>query len=295
MKLIGCMPVRNEAWCLGLSARVALQWCDELVILDHASIDGTREIMQGLRDEYPNRVRFIVDQNERWDEMTHRQMLLYVARHHGATHIAMIDADEILTGSLIKRNGFGQGSYFTDRGGLDSSHILQVPLYNLRGGIHRYHANGLWGNRIVSVAFADDPALHWGGDTFHQREPRGKKLTAFQPIAQGEGGVLHLWGASERRLLAKHALYQITERLRWPEKDVRQIKFMYSQCVKGGLREDPAKWTFADVPESWWAPYAQWMYYLDVDAEPWQEAEVRRLVAEHGREKFAGLDLFGVV
>jgi hypothetical protein len=36
------------------------------------------------------------------------------------------------------------------------------------------------------------------------------------------------------------------------------------------------------------------MKYLDVDAEPWQEAEVRRLVAEHGRETFAGLDLFGV-
>jgi hypothetical protein len=36
------------------------------------------------------------------------------------------------------------------------------------------------------------------------------------------------------------------------------------------------------------------MKYLDVDAEPWQEAEVRRLVAEYGREKFTGLDLFGV-
>jgi hypothetical protein len=27
----------------------------------------------------------------------------------------------------------------------------------------------------------------------------------------------------------------------------------------------------------------------------WQEAEVRRLVAEHGAEMFAGLDLFGIV
>jgi hypothetical protein len=38
--------------------------------------------------------------------------------------------------------------------------------------------------------------------------------------------------------------------------------------------------------------------YLDqhLENEPlWQEAEVRRLVAEHGAETFKGLDLFGVV
>jgi hypothetical protein len=144
------------------------------------------------------------------------------------------------------------------------------------------------------VAFKDSPGLHWAGDTFHRREPQGNRLQSFCPIAQGEGGVMHLWGASERRLLAKHALYKCVERLRWPEKSVRDIDFQYSQCVKGGLRENPRDWTFADVPESWWKPYEHLMKYLDVDAEPWQEAEVRRLVAEHGRETFAGLDLFGV-
>ena len=37
MKIIGLMAARNEQWCLGLSARAALMWLDELVILDHAS------------------------------------------------------------------------------------------------------------------------------------------------------------------------------------------------------------------------------------------------------------------
>ena len=32
MKLVGIMPVRNEDWCLDLTARAALMWCDELVI-----------------------------------------------------------------------------------------------------------------------------------------------------------------------------------------------------------------------------------------------------------------------
>lgn len=290
------MAVRNEAWVLGLSARVALLWCDELVVFMHAcNVDQSGSIIDAISEETTGDVVIAqVEWDEKWDEMAHRQRMLTVARERGATHIAIIDADEVLTGNLLSPHGDVE----TLRGYIDrlkEESILHLPLYNLRAGLYRYHANGLWGNRVVSVAFKDSMALHWGGDTFHQREPRGKKPTfALMPIAQGEGGVMHLWGASERRLIAKHALYKITERLRWPDKDVRQIDFMYSQCVKGGLREDPAKWTFADVPESWWTLYESWMKYLDIHAVPWQEAEVRRLLEEHGRETFAGLDLFGV-
>jgi hypothetical protein len=301
VKLVGLMPVRNEEWCLGLSARVALTWCDELVIGLHACMDDSGEIADAISLDCPGRVTWFHQDGQQWDEMKHRQKLLDVARTRGATHIAMIDADEILTGNLVLGDSptmiDGATTHYARIKNLiygADGHNTVVPLYNLRGGIHRYHLNGLWGNRIVSLAFRDSPELHWGGDNFHQREPRGRVLQAFSPIAQGEGGVMHLWGASERRLIAKHALYKVTERLRWPNKDVRQIDFMYSQCVKGGLREDPKAWTFADVPQSWWAPYAQWMKYLDVDAEPWQEAEVRRLVSEHGRAMFDGLDLFGV-
>ena len=45
------------------------------------------------------------------------------------------------------------------------------------------------------------------------------------------------------------------------------------------------------VPAEWWAGYEHLMQYLNVDAEPWQDRELRRLVAEHGREKFADLEL----
>jgi hypothetical protein len=43
MKLIGLMPVRGEDWILGLSARAALMWCDELVILLHSCTDRINE------------------------------------------------------------------------------------------------------------------------------------------------------------------------------------------------------------------------------------------------------------
>lgn len=297
MKLVALMPVRNEDSVLGLSARVVLMWCDALVLYLHACTDRSLDIASEIQNEHPGRVSITVEQGAAWDEMRHRQAMLEEARRMGATHIAIVDADEVLTGNLV--TAFRHKSFVGINPG--SGRILQIPLYNLRGSIHRYHQNGLWGNRIVSLAFADDPALGWSGDRFHAREPQGKRLTGFQPIAQGDGGVMHLWGASERRLLAKHALYKVTERLRWPEKDVREIDRVYSMCIKGagfgfrhGIQPEPRSWAFTDVPESWWAPYAHLMRYLDVDAVPWQEQAVRDAVAEHGREKFAGLDLFGV-
>jgi hypothetical protein len=117
-------------------------------------------------------------------------------------------------------------------------------------------------------------------------------LQPYRPVQQGQGGILHLWGASERRLIAKHAWYKITERLRWPNKDVGDIDRMYSLAVRPIPSEEP--WTFTDVPEAWWAPYQHWMHHLDLDAEPWQIQECRRLYQEHSAETFAGLDLFGV-
>lgn len=113
---------------------------------------------------------------------------------------------------------------------------------------------------------------------------------------------MHLWGASERRLRAKHSLYKCTERIRRMN-SAEHIELTYNdwRSPEDNLKHWPNQtdwgkpWTFASVPESWWAPYAPWMKYLDLDVEPWQEAETRRLVALHGREMFMGLDLFGIV
>lgn len=297
MKVVALMPVRNEAWVLGFSARVALMWCDEIVFASHWPEDRSHDIMNELAADYPGRVTIREDRSQQWHEMRQRQMLLECARERGATHIALVDADEVLTANLLDGGGFG---HCCPKGMIETgSGVLQLPGYNLRGSLNRYHSNGIWANRWFSVAFSDDKRLHWGGDKFHQREPRGMKLELHRPIAQGEGGVLHLWGVSERRLVAKHSWYKVTERIRFPEKAVSEIDRMYNLAIKGEFKQPtwgtPATWTYAEVPEAWLSPYARLMQYLDIDATPWQEEETRRLVREHGREAFNGLDLFGVV
>jgi hypothetical protein len=121
---------------------------------------------------------------------------------------------------------------------------------------------------------------------------------------------MHLWGVSERRLKAKHALYKMTERVRWPAKGVAEIDTYYNHALGTNLafapdrRQFPGRdldvrakdtWQFADVPPDWWAPYSDWLPMLDINRVPWQEDECRRLAKEHGPELFEGLDLFGVV
>lgn len=311
MKLIGLMPVRNEAHELGLTLRAALQWCDEVVCLDHASTDNTAKLISEIHDESGKRVWWRHEPDPSWHEMEHRQRLLEMARLRGATHIALIDADEVLTGNLLAQVPFGNSSLIRHTVDvIPKGSILQLPLYNLRGSLDRYHANGIWGNRWLSVAFVDDHRLSWSGDKFHSREPLGfdihegtlGALKPYRPIAQGQGGVMHLWGASERRQRAHHAWYKVTERLRYPHKDVREIELTYNDWRSP---EDNAKhwpdqpqfhkpWTFSPVPGEWWAPYLK-NFEHGMEPEPWQEAEIRRLVREHGIATFQHLDLFGVV
>ncbi len=303
MKLIACMPVRNEAWVLGFSARVALLWCDEIVILNHASTDRTVDIIADLMREFAGRIHLISVPEEKWNEMSHRQMMLEEARRRGATHIAIVDADEVLTGNLAYSKDWRESSREEIEFALDldsampKGGILQLPGYNLRGSLNRYHANGIWGNRWFSMAFKDAPDLGWSGDKHHDREPGPRRLNGYRPIQQGQGGVLHLWGASERRLVAKHALYKVRDVLRWPERRV-QIEREYSWAIKGDPNVvdfgSPDTWTYAETPEAWLAPYKNLLQYLDIHATPYQKNETRRLVALHGRETFAGLDLFGV-
>lgn len=291
MNLVGIMPVRNEDWDLGLTLRALLKWCDKVVITDHRSSDNTPMIVQDVCRELSgastgSRVLSILDPDREWHEMEQREFLLKVARAQGATHISILDADEILTGNLLPSiRGMVEQ--------LPPGWILQLPGYNLRGSLHSYHSNGLWGTRVFSAAFADHPELNWAGDMFHHREPMGFGPKTVQIVEQGAGGIMHLWGASEKRLAAKHALYKVVERIRFPLKSTEEIEQLYSLWA-GPPAGD--QWSYAETPREWWAPYSDLMQYVSLDdSNPWQIQEVRRLVELHGREKFTGLNLFGVL
>ncbi len=322
MKIVAIMPVRNEAWVLGLSARAVLMWADELVVLDHYSMDETLQICDQLRSEYGDRFHKWTELNPVWEEMRHRQMLLDRARQRGATHVAIIDADEVLTGNLLANGPNGPATFGWRPGGpcpvirdafaaIGVGRVMQIPWLCLRGSINCVHTSGPWADgQNVSMGFQDAPELHWtsekrGGYDFHHRNPMGKPFVPFRPITKRIAGLMHLQFVSDRRLRAKQALYKATEVLRWPDRepvhmvDQRYNLAVYDQYNSPGSNPDGAhvrgKSGTGPVDPAWWSPYAHLMEYFHPDAEPWQEAELKRLVKEHGRQRFAGLDLFGVV
>jgi len=114
--------------------------------------------------------------------------------------------------------------------------------------------------------------------------------------ALGGGGILHLWGASERRLRAKHAWYKVTERRRWPNKPVAVIERMYNAWNDPSVHPHFAQvWEFAEAPANWWAGAEELVRrYLRLEGVPWQEHAVREMV-EAAPAEFAGLDLFGLM
>jgi hypothetical protein len=80
------------------------------------------------------------------------------------------------------------------------------------------------------------------------------------------------------------------EVLRWPDREpVKCVDSRYSPAVYGTPGD-----VLDSVPAEWWEPYKDWMHYLKPDLPPWQEAQCKAWMEEHGPERFKGLDLFGV-
>ena len=293
MKLIAIMPVRNSDWILGLTARAALMWCDGLVLLNHASTDGTARICGDLFRESPGRVSIIEERGGTWAEMAHRQRLLDEARRMKDTHIALVDDDECLSGNLLP----------TIRGHIEQTPerlIFCLSWILLRGSIHKCHIRGPWCMADVSTAFRDAPEWSWsaaaqGGYDHHHRHPWGHPWIPFAPIRRQDGGMMHLQAVSDRRVRAKALLYCLVERLRWPDrKTPAELSKQYGLAVYDERPEFLEN--LGDVPACWWEAYerAGLMQYLHPESEPWQLSQARAMIREHpGIEK--GLDTFGVL
>lgn len=289
MRLIGLMLTRNSDWIIGASARAALGWCDGLVILAHACTDRTVELAQEIAGEHPGRVMVLVEDSPVWDEMDHRQRTLAAARELGATHVANVDDDEIVTANVetVLREAAAK---------MAPGDCLTLPWISMWGGLDGYRDDDShWSRSQVDVVFADCSGMHYkaacDGYQHHARRPKGNGGQVHRPVpTQAEGGLMHFQFASPRRLKAKQALYQLNELLRWPGRMSReQIRAMYDgTTLAPNLRLSAA-------PPAWWAGLEHLHEHIQLDAEPWQEVEVRRLVHEYGKSHFDGLNFYGIL
>ena len=289
-KLIALTHTRNEDWVLGLSLRASLSYCDAVVVTDHLSTDRTAEIIEAVRRDFPDRTIDVRRSEDReWREADARQELLDRARALGGTHFVIVDADELPTANLLPRL-----RELALRPAAGS--IVSMPMISPYHCSDIYRWDGSWGegNRIP-WAFGDSPALHWKipGYQLHRRAPQESRDQGKLLRGRSSGGLFHLQFASLTRLRCKAVWYKMTETLSYPGmRTPEQLNRMYDWT----LREHTRMKKYA-VPDEWWSGYRDrgWLRHYEPEAEPWQLREIRSLVAAHGRERFSGLDLHGVI
>lgn len=283
-KLVEIMPVRNEGWILGFSLRAALMWADQVVLLNHASTDNTEDIIKEVAAEHPGRVYYANSFDDVWKEMAHRQTLLEMARTLGATHIATVDADEVVTGHCI--------GMFREHTLLCDTDFSQLRWIHLWRDENHYRFDGRWRTQFATTGFRDNPKYCWRtreGYDHHHRAPFNA-TTYRHLISEGFlSGLMHFQHVNWRRLLAKQAWYQMIEVTRWPGREpVEATRSKYEKTV------DERGAVLAEVPwENWFGPYKHLLKYLDLNAEPWQDAKVKEMYSADPA-KFKGLNLFGV-
>ncbi len=291
MKIVSLTVTRNEEWVIGLSLRTALKWVDHAVVLNHASIDKTGEIVKKIADEHPGRVTVIEEKNPVWMEMDHRQTTLDVGRKAGGTHFAIVDSDEVPTANILP-------NLRTWMEGLKIRQLLDLPLIPVWGSLEAYRVDptGMWQKSWLTLGWRDDQQAMWkpkaDGYQYHQRPPYGtmhEEGNRSRPVGRHlEGGVMHLQFAALRRLRAKHALYKMDEVVRWPGREPNSlIEKKYSMAT----RENNL--TLRPTPEVWWKGYDKSLVTLS--CIPWQENACRDLWKQFGPEKFKGLDLYGLL
>lgn len=278
--VIAMMLVRNEQWVLRATLAAARRWCDHVVVGDHCSVDQTPAIVNELAASIGG-ITYMRFHDAGFPEMTLRQSLLDECRILGATVIACVDGDELPTEGVFER-------LREHAAGLAPMQMTLVPMYPVADDCASIRQDAPWGGRTIGVAFGDHPQISYaprGGYHFHARISSLCKEKRWDG-GFWDGGIMHLQFANRRRLVAKHAWYKMYEVLHHPRRSVAQIDAMYSMAPR---ESNPAR---REMPQEWWGEYRT---LIDLDGEPWYESECRRMLAEHGADKFRGLDLFGIV
>lgn len=284
MRITGLLPVRNEGWILGFSVRAHLMWMDDLIVLNHASTDSTREILEEIQGEVGRERLEVIDYPDPiWRDTAQRQFLLEAGRRADGEFFAMLDADEVLTGNLL-----GEVKGYV--AGLKPGECLNLPWIAIWRDIYHYRTRAHVTSWATS-AFRDAPLLHWRpekGYDQHRRHPYESSHAPNPPVVSG--GIMHFQYVDWRRIVAKHALYKMNDAWRFPaRKSAADLNAQYDATLSEKGLETAA------TPLEWFFPYRGFLDKLKVGVEPWQEEACRKLWRDKGPKPFAGLDLYGVV
>jgi hypothetical protein len=277
MKVIGLMPVRNEAWVLPHSLASLSGFCDVVLVNDQRSEDASREICR----QFPKVVLFEsaethVCEQARWE-------LLDAARgYDGCNLLICTDADELLSPRLVNRF---LDCHWQD---LEPGTIVECFFYHLWGDTAHYRDDySVYRPHWKQMAWVDDRQ----GDY-----DRSERLPLHQPRAAAVKGALvrratdlpflHLQWLIANRNQMKQAWYRCRELLDG-KKTAAAINERYAITLprpRVNTSPVPPEWTedltFPD---------------LTIDGEPaWQERDILGWFEQYGPAFFEPLEIWHV-
>jgi hypothetical protein len=265
-------PVRNEAWVLERFLRAASMWADAIVVLDHASGDGSVEIAQ----RFP-KVHVTACPLPSYD--IHRGMLVEVARSlvPGPRILVALDADEFVASDAWHHQEM-RDFLSAPRGTLARMRWINVLPDAPRAWIPP---------KYTDFMFIDD------GSPFHSSAVHGARLPGGDARATVDldgPKVVHLQYIDWDRMRAKQRWYQAQERIEYPRKRPIQIYRQYHHMDAIAPRERHR------LRAEWLSSY-QWDDGMDLLAVAPQDAystdaRVLDLLRDHGVQRFRRIELW---
>lgn len=272
MKLVGLMVARNDAWILELSVKAALKWCDSVIVVNAGSKDRTQDVLLHLVKEHSDQLFSVLAPNgdKNSDLM---QLALDEARTKGATHIAILSPNEILTSNVICLRDV----ILT----LELSTMVVLPsLFCWKNAQYYRDDTSTWSRIDVPVAFKDSAGISWKGTTDLERAPRGFQWTTLRPVQRSAGGVVNLENVHWQRALAKHCLGEMKEILKRPSWKTPKSVQKIHPLDEVGIR-------LSKIEDEWYEGYKSLFKLVSTAERSFYEDEVSRVFQEHGQEMFS--------
>ena len=277
MKIIGLMPVRNEAWVLPHSLACLSAFCDVIVVNDQDSEDESRDICR----RFP-KVVLLESPDRLICEQARRQLLDAARDYEGHNLLWANDADELVSPSLM--NAF-----------IERRRDVLVPGTAIDGRFHTlwntfatYRADyTLYRPRWGRMGFVDDRRTDYDRSQrarLHDpRIPAGEHAPA---IEAAQLPILHLQWMIPNRNQLKQAWYRCRE---WLDgtKSAASINDMYSITFPA-----PRART-APVPPDWIAD----LTFPDASADQlpsWHQRDLFAWFDHHGIERFEPLEIWHI-
>ena len=276
--LFALIPVYNDEWVIGFSARAALRWCDGIVLLDRGSTDRSMDIIQEIASDHPDQVSILIDYNKDKKDSEILEPMLREAEEKGATHIVVLSAHEILSSNLFRIRdeilGFPEGNAF------------RIPYIRCWKGFDFHRTDRpFWGGQLIPFAFRSSPTFHYKSSSGSERLPWGPQWIQTSPVREDQGGLLDLENVFWRRSRAKYYWKEMQRVIKKPD---------WKRKVASGIcMLDEANMKIAPIREEWWDGYTDIIGNIDMSEISFYEKEVTRLIERHGSHPFSDIHMPG--